>query len=101
MHELSESESCTVRLELEVTGTVQQLRAALRRYIREHCEPLLEGDYVQSAWENSTREEVLFEILHSLQLAEQIRRILHPLTVKPVSSGLTVGPINLSENEKI
>jgi len=82
-----------LRFEVEVAGTEEEVRGALARNVRERRDPLIGPEDSNPQWKSSPPEEALYWIADGLQIEEQIRRAMNPLTVNQAEGGLSVSRI--------
>jgi hypothetical protein len=98
------SDSTTFRMvfELEIAGTDQEVRSALARNVDERTEWPAEPGIVRepAARSREEAEESLRWIIGGLQLENQVRRVLSPLTARPVSGGLRLVPVSPADGEE-
>jgi hypothetical protein len=85
---------------MEIAGIDEEVRAALAVNARERGDLLRDSGDITSQPGSSTQEQALIWILDALQLEEQIRRVLRPLTVHPVNGGLKLSRITSADSMK-
>jgi hypothetical protein len=95
-----EPETFRICLEMEIAGIDEEVRAALAVNARERGDLLRDSGDITSQPGSSTQEQALIWILDALQLEEQIRRVLRPLTVHPVNGGLKLSRITSADSMK-